>query len=407
MQSTEVSHSFKGIFKQPKPAWAVAFACMVAFMGLGLVDPILPAIGEQLEATPSQVSLLFTSYMLVTGVMMLITGWLSSRIGPKLTLLVGLFIIVLFAFLGGISQTVDQLVGYRAGWGLGNALFISTALAVIVSVASGGTEKAIILYEAALGLGMSVGPLLGGLLGSFSWRGPFFGVSLLMVIGFVAVFVLLDKVPKPTKKSSLLDPIRALGHGGLLSIGLTSLLYNFGFFTLLAFSPFVLGLDEQGIGYVFFFWGIFLAFTSVLVAPKLQTRFGTKKVMYVVLLSFAILLLLMGLFTAFVPILIICIVLSGGLLGINNTLITTAVMEVSPVERSVASSAYSFVRFSGGAVAPWLAGKLAEWFNPHIPFYFGGFMVLLALLSLLWKKTYDKHSIKAPTPFLAKGVFYE
>src|SRR5690242_11775880 len=84
------NHSLKTIFKQPKPAWAVAFSCMVAFMGLGLVDPILPAIGEQLHASPSQVSLLFSSYMFVTGVMMLITGWLSSRIGPKTTLLVGL-----------------------------------------------------------------------------------------------------------------------------------------------------------------------------------------------------------------------------------------------------------------------------------------------------------------------------
>jgi MFS family permease len=73
--------------------------------------------------------------------MMLITGWLSSRIGPKATLLVGLFVIILFSLLGGLSETVGQLVGYRAGWGLGNALFISTALAVIVSVASGGTER--------------------------------------------------------------------------------------------------------------------------------------------------------------------------------------------------------------------------------------------------------------------------
>ncbi|MCH5585499.1 MFS transporter [Shimazuella sp. AN120528] len=384
----EPPHSLKSIFKQPKPAWAVAFACMVAFMGLGLVDPILPAIGKQLHATPSQVSLLFTSYMLVTGVMMLITGWLSSRIGPKATLLVGLFVIVLFSLLGGLSETVGQLVGYRAGWGLGNALFISTALAVIVSVAAGGTESAIILYEAALGLGMSVGPLLGGLLGGISWRGPFIGVSALMVIGFVAVFILLDKVPRPTKKSSILDPIRALGHGGLLSIGLTALFYNFGFFTLLAFSPFVLGLDEHGIGFVFFFWGVFLAISSVVIAPKLQERFGTKKVMYMVLFLFAILLFIMGFSIQYVPVLIICIVLSGGLLGINNTLITTAVMEVSPVERSVASSAYSFVRFVGGAIAPWLAGKLSEWFNPHIPFYFGAFAVLVGLFVLYSGRKY-------------------
>jgi predicted MFS family arabinose efflux permease len=235
---------------------------------------------------------------------------------------------------------------------------------------------------------MSVGPLLGELLGGFSWRGPFFGVALLMIIGFVAVFILLDKVPKPTKKSSILDPIKVLEHGGLLSIGLTALFYNFGFFTLLAFSPFVLGLDAHGIGYVFFFWGVFLAISSVIIAPKLQRRFGTKKIMYMVLLLFTLLLIIMGLSVEDVPILIICIILSGGLLGINNTLITTAVMEVSPVELSVASSAYSFVRFVDGAIAPWLAGKLSEWFNPHIPFYFGGVAVLVGLVVLYSGRKY-------------------
>jgi MFS transporter, ACDE family, multidrug resistance protein len=77
------------VWRQPKAVWAVAFACVVAFMGLGLVDPILPAIARQLDATPSQVELVFTSYFLVTGVAMLITGVVSSRVGHKRTLLAG------------------------------------------------------------------------------------------------------------------------------------------------------------------------------------------------------------------------------------------------------------------------------------------------------------------------------
>ena len=50
------------------------------------------------------------------------------------------------------------IIGFRAGWGLGNALFISTALATIVGAASGGSGAAIILYEAALGLGIADRP---------------------------------------------------------------------------------------------------------------------------------------------------------------------------------------------------------------------------------------------------------
>ena len=119
-------------FKQPKAVFAVAFACVVSFMGIGLVDPILPALATQLDASPSQVTLLFTSYLIVTAVAMLFTNWVSSRLGAKRTLVTGLSIIVIFAGLAGASDTVGQIVGFRAGWGLGNALFIATSLAVIV-----------------------------------------------------------------------------------------------------------------------------------------------------------------------------------------------------------------------------------------------------------------------------------
>ncbi|RIJ07074.1 MFS transporter, partial [Clavibacter michiganensis subsp. insidiosus] len=195
--STQQHASFRDIFRQPRSVFAVAFACVIAFMGIGLVDPILPAIADSLDATATETELLFTSYLLVTGLAMLITSWISSRIGAKRTLLIGLAIIVVFAAAALLSQDVEQVIGFRAGWGLGNALFISTALATIVGSASGGTASAIMLYEAALGLGIAVGPLLGGLLGRWSWRGPFFGTATLMAVGFVAILALLGKEDAP------------------------------------------------------------------------------------------------------------------------------------------------------------------------------------------------------------------
>lgn len=378
----------ESILRQPKAVWAVAFACVVAFMGLGLVDPILPAISEDLEATPSQVALLFSSYMFVTGIAMVVSGAIASRIGQKLTLLTGLALIVLFSALAGFSGSIGEIVDFRAGWGLGNALFIATALAVIVGVSSVGTEKAVILYEAALGMGISVGPLLGGLLGDISWRGPFFGVAALMAVGFVCVSVLLPEQPKPSRPSSVLDPFRALKHRGLLIMGLTALCYNYGFFTLLAYSPFPMELDAYGLGGVFFGWGLMLAVFSVFVAPRVQARLGTLATMYAVLALFALDLLIMGFGASSAAVLAVSVIVAGAFIGVNNTLLTTAVMEVSPVERSVASSSYSFIRFTGGALAPWLAGKLSEWYLPSTPFYFGAAAVALAMVVLALGHSY-------------------
>ena len=369
------------MWRQPRTVWSVAFACVISFMGIGLVDPILKPIADELGAGPSQVSLLFTSYMAVMGIAMLGTGWVSSRVGAKRTLLLGLVLIIIGAGLAGTQDAVGGIVAFRALWGLGNALFIATALATIVNAAAGSVGQAIILYEAALGVGIATGPLIGGWLGEVSWRWPFFGVATLMAIALVATAVTLPATPPPTRGSSIGAPLRALGHRGLLTVGLTALLYNFGFFTLLAFTPFPLDLGAHEIGLIFFGWGLFLAITSVFVAPRIQRRFGTIPGIVGALLGFAAILAAMGLGAHHKPVLVIGVVLSGAFLGINNTLITETVMKVAPVERGVASAAYSFVRFSGGAVAPWLAGRLGEE-SIQLPFWVGAGAVVLGVLVL-------------------------
>ena len=384
---------------QPKAVWAVAFASVVAFMGIGLVDPILKPIADNLNASPSQVSLLFTSYMAVMGVAMLITGVVASRIGAKRTLLLGLAIIIAGAGLAGMSDTVMGIVGWRALWGLGNALFIATALATIVSSARGSVAQAIILYEAALGLGIAVGPLVGGVLGSISWRGPFFGVSVLMGVALLVTAFLLPATPRAGRATTLADPFRALRHRGLFGIAVTALLYNFGFFTLLAFTPFPLDMSAHEIGLIFFGWGVALAFTSVVVAPKLQRRFGTIPTLLVNLCAMTATLMVMAVGTDHKAVLASCVVVAGLWIGINNTLITETVMKAAPVDRAVASAAYSFMRFGGAAAAPWLAGLLGERVSVHLPFWVGAGAVLLAAVTLAITRGHLSH-IDAEEPEL-------
>jgi ACDE family multidrug resistance protein len=367
------------LLRQPRAVWAVAFACVVAFMGIGLVDPILPAIAGELHAGPSQVELLFTSYFAITGLAMLVTGFASSRLGPKRTLLGGLALVVVFSALAGASGTVGQIVGFRAGWGLGNALFIATALSVIVGSASGGVAGAIILYEAALGLGIASGPLLGGLLGGMSWRGPFFGTAALMAVGFVAVTTLLQHSSPPARRTSIAAPLRALRHPALRRCALIALFYNFGFFTLLAYTPFPLRLGAHELGLIFFGWGLALAVSSVWAAPVLRRRLGAVPALGVALALVAADLVALGLGVESRAALIVAVVVAGAFLGVVNTVLTEMVMHVAPVERPVASAAYSFVRFTGGAVAPFLAGKLAEHIAPDVPFFVGAAAVAVAV----------------------------
>jgi MFS family permease len=406
-----MSGSVASPFRQPKAVFAVAFACVVSFMGIGLVDPILPAISHQLHASPSEVTLLFTSYLVVTAVAMLITNWVSSRLGAKKTLIAGLILIVVFSALAGASPGISQIIGFRAGWGVGNALFIATSLAVIVASASGGFAGAIVLYETALGVGIAVGPLLGGTLGEISWRGPFYGVSVLMAIALIATVVLVEPTPKPAHKTGLSAPLRALRHRGLLTLSLTALCYNWGFFTVLGYAPFPMNLSPIRLGLVFTGWGIFVALFAVFGAPRLQASLGIARTMYLNLSAFAVVVLVIAIWTTDNAVLIPAVIVSGIFIGINNTVTTQAVMTVSPVEKPVASAAYSFVRFIGGGLAPYAAGRMVIAVNIHFPFFIGagaivvGIAILTTARSLLTEaERVQAEQVGATAPQATKGV---
>jgi ACDE family multidrug resistance protein len=373
---TEKTAGSSNFLRQPKVVWATAFAAVVGFMSIGLVDPILTSIAAGLHASPSQVSLLFTSYFAVTSVMMLITGFVASRIGGRSTLLLGAGLVAVFAGLSGTSNSVAELVLYRAGWGLGNAFFVVTALSVIVTAARGGSMAAILMYEAALGLGISIGPLLGAALGDLSWRYPFFGTSALMVIGFVAIALFLERQPAPKQKIALADPIKALGHGGLATTAASAFFYNYAFFTVLAFVPFVLRMSAYTIGLIFFGWGVLLAFFSVVVAPRLQLRFTALALAGTGMLCLAAVLVAIAFGS--VPVVIAAVVLSGAVMGVSNTVYTEMAMEVSDAPRPVASAGYNFVRWFAGVIAPYAAPEIAERFNAQTSFIIAALAALIA-----------------------------
>jgi predicted MFS family arabinose efflux permease len=362
---------------QPKQVWITAFAAVIAFMGIGLVDPILLSIAKGLNATPSQVTLLFSSYLGVQVLAMLITGAASARFGAKRTLITGLALIVAATAACALAGSIGELVALRAGWGLGNALFIATALAVIVGAASGGQQGAILLYEAALGLGLSVGPLLGAALGGVSWRGPFAGTAVLMACALVlcVAFLPSDRGSDRTR-IGLLDPLRALRHRDLLRTSVGSALYTAAFFTVLAWTPFVLDFGALAVGLVFFAWGLCVAVAGVVLAPRLAARFGDRHATVLAVIGYAALMFVLA-----VPsptVVVAGVVCSGLVSGLLNTLFTGAAMSTGAAPRPVASAGYNFCRWLGGALAAALVGHVATWLGSvQAPF------VVVAVLCLV------------------------
>ncbi len=364
----------------PPTVLATAFATLIAFMGIGVVDPILNMIGKAMGATPFQVEWLFTSYIAIMAVTMLLSGVLSVRFGGRRVMMIGLALVVAFATLSGFSNSISFLAWMRAGWGLGNAFFSSTALSIIVGASSGGMASAITLYEAALGIGIAAGPLLGGALGQFSWRYPFFGTAVLMATALVLTTLFVREPKRKEQSRSAMDIFRALGDKGVLANSIVGLCYSFAFFTLLAYSPLTLpkNLSSNALGLTFFGWGVLVGISSVFVVNWLRPHIGPTRLLQMNLIA------LIGVF-CFAAIargeqLIWVIIASGFFCGIANAMFTTVAMEVSPFARSISSGAYNFVRWAGAAVAPISAGYVGQNYGMNRPFWLAAGLLFIGLL---------------------------
>jgi ACDE family multidrug resistance protein len=203
-----------------------------------------------------------------------------------------------------------------------------------------------------------------------------------MAIALIATVVLVEPTPKPAHKTGLSAPLRALRHRGLLTMSLTALCYNWGFFTVLGYAPFPMNLSPIRLGLVFTGWGIFVALFAVFGAPRLQASLGIARTMYLNLAAFAVIVLVIAIWTTDRAVLIPAVIVSGIFIGVNNTITTQAVMTVSPVEKPVASAAYSFVRFIGGGLAPYAAGRMVIAINIHFPFFIAAGAIVLGIAIL-------------------------
>ncbi|AFR51270.1 MFS transporter [Gordonia sp. KTR9] len=383
---------------QPRAVWITAFAAVIAFMGIGLVDPILHSIAEALNAPPEKLTLLFGVYVGVQCVAMLLTGWAAYRFGPRRTLTVGLVLIVVAAGVSALADNIDQLIALRVIWGLGNALFLATALAFIVQSAVGNRNSAIMMYEAALGIGLAVGPLLGATLGEWTWRAPFAGTALLMLAGAVLCAVMLpaDGPRSERIQVRIVDPLKVLRNRTLFVTSVGSAFYTGALFTVIAWAPIAMGLRPMYAGLVFFGWGLLTAIAGVFVAPLLARLIGEKSGVLVAVSVYGLVMVLAGIGTATDQVWLIglAVILSGFPSGVLNTLFTDVAMSAvgGDTPRSVSSAGFSFLRWMGAAIAAVLVAYLAKWTGSEAtPWWFAAAYCVVALVAVsLAKVAHDR-----------------
>ena len=197
-----------------------------------IVNVALPRIQEDLGATTSQLQWVVDAYSVMFAGTLLLAGSLGDRFGRRLVLLIGLVVFGVASFAAGLVDSAATLTVCRALMGIGGAFIMPSTLSILVQVFREPRERAraIGIWAAVAGVGVALGPIIGGLLlQNFSWQSIFWVNPPLVAIVLVAALLL---VPESRDESR---PMLDMRGAALSSLGLIALVVT------------IIELPEEGI----------------------------------------------------------------------------------------------------------------------------------------------------------------
>jgi EmrB/QacA subfamily drug resistance transporter len=404
--------------------WTLAVLCL-SLLVIGLDNTVLnvalPTLVRDLHASGSQLQWIVDAYTLVYASILLTTGSLGDRFGRKGALNAGLVLFGVGSVASAFAGSAGHLIAARALAGIGGALIMPATLSILTNVFPAHERgRAIGIWAGVSGLGVAIGPLLGGFLLEHFWWGSVFFVNVPVVVAAL----LAGRALVPTSRdpgAPRLDPIgTVLGTAGLGALlygiieapahgwGATPVVAGFaaGVVLLASFIGWELRTDHPMLDVRFFknprftgasvavtlvFFALFgslyfltqylqfvlgysamkagaafvpVALAMMIAAPSsagLTARFGTKKLVTAGLGIVAADLLLLSVATTHSPYAFVAVVLTmlGIGIGIAMSPATESIMGSLPREKAgVGSAVNDTTRQVGGALGVAVLGSL-------------------------------------------------
>ncbi|MFJ2706759.1 MFS transporter [Streptomyces sp. NPDC087428] len=194
---------------------------LVLGFDMTILNVALPTMAGELGASTGAQQWMADAYVVVFAALMLPAGLLGDRFGRRRMLITGLGIFLVGSLIGTLADDVPTVIAARVVMGVGGALVMPLALAVLPSLFGEPKDrmKAIGIVSAASALGLPLGPILGGWLLDHFWWGSVFLVNIPMVgIGVAACVFLLPETRDPAapRVDIVSTVLTATGLGALI-----------------------------------------------------------------------------------------------------------------------------------------------------------------------------------------------
>jgi DHA1 family tetracycline resistance protein-like MFS transporter len=263
-------------------------------LGLGIIIPVAPRLIELLQGGTEKDAAPIVGYLAATYAGMLflfapVLGALSDRFGRRPVLLSAMFGSGLDYFAMALVPTVPWLFVTRVINGLSGAS-ITAASAYIADVTPPERRAAGFgIVGAAFGIGFVLGPLVGGILGSYDIHYPFYAAGTISLLNWLYGLLILPESLPPERRRSAAgfrwNPVKALGILGknpfVLFMAGALFLLNLAQFGLHAvwvlYTKYRYGWDERAVGYSLFAVGLGAAIVQGGLARRLIPKLGERR----------------------------------------------------------------------------------------------------------------------------------
>jgi EmrB/QacA subfamily drug resistance transporter len=177
---------------------ALAVLCislLIVTLDNTVLNVVLPTLVRDLNATSTQLQWIVDSYVIVFAGLLLAAGSVADRVGRKRTFLAGLVLFAAGSTWAAFSGSVGMLMAARASMGIGGALIMPSTLSIITQLftSPGERQRAIGFWAGTSGVGVALGPIIGGLLLAHFWWGSVFLIN--VPIAAIGIALALPLVP--------------------------------------------------------------------------------------------------------------------------------------------------------------------------------------------------------------------